>query len=104
MKNNMCSIIEWIVALLDIFNNQISITSILLAFVLALVLCKSWSFKNMIICFFVFLLITIIGIVVFAVGNTLECLWLPMVFIPALVGLIIGMLCYYVLKFIIKKF
>ena len=83
------NIIETLVTLLDIFNNPIGISSLIIVIVLGIVMCRFSKLRTILICICSFLLITIIGLLACTVGNTPDYLWIPIFFFPFVVILTI---------------
>lgn len=75
-------IIEVVLGSLDIFNNPIGITSLVIVIGLGIVMCKFSKLKTIVICVFGFLLIAIMGLLACTVGNTPDYLWIPIFFFP----------------------
>ena len=93
------NIIETLVTLLDIFNNPIGISSLIIVIGLGIIMCKFSKLKTIVICIFSFLLITIIGLLACTIGNTPDYLWIPIFFFPFVVILTV----FAIVKWLYKK-
>ena len=83
------NIIETLVTLLDIFNNPIGISSLIIVIGVGIIMSIFSKLKTIVICIFSFLLITMIGLLACTIGNTPDYLWIPIFFFPFVVILTI---------------
>lgn len=103
MKYNF---IEILISILDvfIFNNPIGITAVIVTLVIGLVLCRFTNLKVVIISICICFFMLALGVLVTLAGNTPDNLWMPIIFFPMFVVLVLVCAVYYTLKFIIKMF
>ena len=95
-------IIERLLILLDIFNNPIGITSVIVAFLIGILMCICGNVKSRIICACSLLTIAIFSIVICIFGNSPYCLILLIFIIPFFAITLIIFLVYDFVRLLIK--
>lgn len=76
------NIIETLIVLLDVFNNPIGISAVIIALVFGMILCRFSKLKTLIMCMLAFLLLTVIGLLSCIASNTPDYLWIPILCFP----------------------
>lgn len=76
------NIFETLIILLDVFNNPIGISALIIALIFGGIMCRFSKLKTLITCMFTFLLLTAIGLLFCTAGNTPDYLWIPILCFP----------------------
>ena len=95
---------EIMLGLFEIYSNLTGVCIAVVALVIGLALCRFTNLKVVIISIGICFFLLALGDLATLAGNTPDNLWMPIIFFPMFVVLVLVCTVYYTLKFIIKMF
>lgn len=93
---------EIVLGLFEIYNNLTGVCIAIVALVIGLALCRFTNLKVVIVSICVCFFLLTLGVLATLLGDTPDNLWMPIIFFPAFIVLVIVCAVYYTLKSIIR--